>query len=78
MRIFYFSSFSRLCRVAPSLLGSFATSSSSGTASLLFIAFLRHGHEVGGDAAPEVKTMRAAAIGPERESRPIRAARGER
>lgn len=40
------------------------------TALPLFIAFLRHGHEVGGDAVSEVKTIPAAAIGPGRESRP--------
>lgn len=31
----------------------------------LFIASLRHGHEVGGDAVSEVKTILASAIGQE-------------
>lgn len=40
------------------------------TPSPLFIASLRHGHEVGGDAVSEVNTIRAAAIGPVWEARP--------
>lgn len=47
----------------------FATSSPSDRALPLFIAFLRRGHEVGGDAVSEVKTIRTTAIGPEFEYR---------
>lgn len=77
LRLFFFL-FQQACRVAPASPGVLLLRPPPDAALPLFIAFLRHGHEVGGDAVSEVKTIRAAAIGPERKSRPPSSARVER
>lgn len=58
--------FQQACRVAPACSGVLQLRPPPHTVLPLFIASLRHGHEVGGDAVSEVKTIRAAAIGPKR------------
>lgn len=69
LRLFRCFPLSAGCRVAPASPGVFLLRPPPVTALPLFIAFLRHGHEVGGDAVSEVKTIRAAAIGPKCKSR---------
>ncbi|KAI9523323.1 hypothetical protein NQZ68_028347 [Dissostichus eleginoides] len=59
------------CRVAPASPGVMLLRPTPGTALPVFIAFLRHGHEVGGDAVSEVKTILAAVIGPQGKNRPV-------
>ena len=79
LRLFcVFFLFQQACSVAPSYSGVLQLRPPPVTVLPLFIAFLRHGHEVGGDAASEVKTIRAAAIGRERGSRPPTSARAAR
>lgn len=61
-------------RAAPTSSGVLQLRPPPDAAAPIFIASLRHGHEVGGDAASEVKTIRAAAIGPRLRFRPPRVA----
>lgn len=68
--LFFFFLFQQACRAAPTSSGVYQLRAPPHTALPVFIASLRHGHEVGGDAVSEVKTIRAAAIGPRRRSRP--------
>lgn len=63
LRLFCVFILFQACSVAPSYSGVLQLRPPPVTVLPLFIAFLRHGHEVGGDAVSEVKTMQAAVIG---------------